>query len=311
MEKIKVSVVMSIYNEELTEIKDSIESILVQTFREFEFIIVVDNPLRNNIIDLIKKYMQADSRIKMIVNTQNLGLANSLNKGLKIARGEYIARMDADDISLNSRLAKQVEYLDKNLDIDLIGTQGIKINETKEKVGYFKVPVKYSEIKETLKSKNCFIHPSLMFRASILEKIKGYRNFPCAQDYDFILRIEENNFKICNLEENLIKYKVRKNSITEEKRLYQLLLAQYIQELKKERLKKSKDTFNLEKIKEIEKVYLKDKVEFNKLNRLLQNHKEKKLFLIIIIPYIYIKSKHYRKEINNRMKVFLEKYLRK
>lgn len=311
MKKVKISVIMSIYNEEIDEIKDSVESILNQTFREFEFIIIIDNPLKKEIIDLIKNYIKQDDRIKMIINPQNLGLANSLNRGLEIAKGDYIVRMDADDISLNNRLAKQIKYLDENLDVDLIGTQGIKINELKEEIGYFKVPTNYNDIKSILRSKNCFIHPSLMFRTKILEKVRGYRNFPCAQDYDFILRIEENNFKICNLEENLIKYKVRENSITKEKRLYQLLLAQYIRELREERIKKNKDTFNIDKIKEIEKIYLKDKEEFNKLNRIVQNNKEKKLFLIIMIPYIYIKSKHYRKEINNRIKVFLEKYLKR
>lgn len=100
----KISVVMSIYNENIDEIKASIDSILNQTYENIEFIIILDNPTRLDINVLLTEYQKNDTRIKVIYNQKNEGLALSLNKGLEIATGEYIARMDSDDISLQDRL---------------------------------------------------------------------------------------------------------------------------------------------------------------------------------------------------------------
>ena len=131
-----VSVLMSIYNERIEWIKQSVESILNQTYKDFEFIIVIDNPE----MDLeCRKYLEKrtyeDARIKLIWNEKNIGLAQSLNKGIKIAKGEYLARMDADDISLSDRLEMELEYLNKTK-CDLVSTNKINIDENDNIISY-------------------------------------------------------------------------------------------------------------------------------------------------------------------------------
>ena len=134
----KVSIIMSVYNEIETEVELSINSILNQTYLNLEIIIVIDNPNNEALIKKIKKYSEKDNRIKCIYNDKNIGLANSLNKGLKISTGDYIARMDADDISYPLRIEKQVEYLEKNKDIFLLGCQAEKIDDKNIKIGNIK-----------------------------------------------------------------------------------------------------------------------------------------------------------------------------
>ena len=117
----KISVIMSIYSEKEEWIKESIDSILSQTFRDFEFIIINDNPKRKENENLLLEYSQKDNRIIVITNKENIGLTKSLNKGLSIAKGKYIARMDADDISFPTRFQKQIDFLDKNTEYVLCG----------------------------------------------------------------------------------------------------------------------------------------------------------------------------------------------
>ena len=105
----KVSVIMSTYKEPIDWIRQSIDSILNQTFSEFEFIIVVDNPKYKELISVLNDYAEADNRICIMVNENNIGLVKSLNKALSQCNGEYIVRMDADDISLPERIAHQID----------------------------------------------------------------------------------------------------------------------------------------------------------------------------------------------------------
>ena len=107
----KLSVVMSVYNEPTEWITQSIDSILNQTFRDFEFIIINDNPEREENESLLNSYSQKDKRIVVIKNEQNLGLTKSLNIGINEAKGDYIVRMDADDYSFPERFEKQVQFM--------------------------------------------------------------------------------------------------------------------------------------------------------------------------------------------------------
>lgn len=305
----KISVVMSIYNENIDEIKASIDSILNQTYENIEFIIILDNPTRLDIKTLLAEYQKIDSRIKVIYNQKNEGLALSLNKGLEIATGEYIARMDSDDISLQDRLKIQLEFLEENKNIDLIGSDVIKINEKGQKIGELKSEYRYEKILKVIKYRNCFTHPSIFFRKNILKKIKGYRNFPCAQDYDFLYRIVDNGYRVENLNKKLLKYRVRSKSISVEKRLFQLLIADYIQKLAFERKENNgQDSFSEREIKNIEKIFKEENIKFQKVNELVLKNKENKVKLLFILPRVYFISKYYRKEIHNRIKIFLSTF---
>ena len=140
-----ISIIMSTYKEEESLLRQSIESILKQTYRDFEFIIILDNPENEMHKRVIEEYVLRDSRIHFYINEKNMGLTHSLNRGIDLAKGEYIARMDADDISLVDRLERQLEYLEKN-HYDLIGGITEMINEDGS--------LSYKSVKEEYVDKN-------------------------------------------------------------------------------------------------------------------------------------------------------------
>jgi glycosyltransferase involved in cell wall biosynthesis len=204
----KVSVILPVYNGEKF-LDESINSVLNQTFKDFELIIVNDCSTDNS-LKIIKRYMKKDKRIILINNPKNLGLQKSLNKGLKISKEKYIARMDADDISLPNRLQLQVNYLEKNRDIFLIGSSAIVIDEDGKRIGVFKKFDNYRKVKRKLLKNNHLIHPSIIFRNS--REFFYREKFKTSEDYDFYLRILSSGKKITNLPEFLIKYRIHKKS---------------------------------------------------------------------------------------------------
>lgn len=209
----KVSIIMSVYNGE-KYLAEAIESILNQTFRDFEFIIINDNSTDNS-LKIIRRYQQKDKRIKLVNNSQNIGLTKSLNIGLKIAKGKYIARMDADDISLPMRLQIQVSFLEENPQIFLVGTGAIKINELSQETGRFKPTISKKILKQKIKITNCIYHPTIMFRNT--GDYLYNEKFKYAQDYDLYLRLIFNRMEILNMDNYLLKYRSHKESISQDK----------------------------------------------------------------------------------------------
>lgn len=196
----KVSVIMAVYNTQEQWLRDAIESILRQTFKDFEFIIINDGST-NNAENIILSY--SDNRIKYI-KQQNQGLGSAINNGLKIAKGEYIARMDSDDISLPERFEKQVQFLDDNPNISVLGTAFEKFPQRKVII-HPKNP-KFLD----LLSNCCIAHPSVMMRKSDLEKYNLSYNPDCnCEDYELWSRAVA-VLKFANLEEVLLKYRWHK-----------------------------------------------------------------------------------------------------
>lgn len=172
----KISVVMSVYNGE-KYLHEAINSILNQTLSDFEFIIINDGSTDNS-LNIIEEYEKKDNRIR-IIDRENRGLSCSLNEGIKIARSELIARMDADDISKENRLEVQVDYLDKNKEIGLVGTWVKLIDENGCVKGVKKEPIDPEEIIDKILTYSCFNHGSVIFQKSIFEKAGKYSNaFP-------------------------------------------------------------------------------------------------------------------------------------
>ncbi len=300
--KVKISVVMSIFNEKIEEINKSIDSILNQTYKNFEFIIVLDNPNNKEIKKELEKIK--DNRVKVIINEENKGLAFSLNRGIKCSKGKYILRMDADDISLTNRLEKQVEYLLKNDNVDLLGTAAYLIDENNIKIGEINTILGDRRIKKRMKYMNSFIHPTLIIKKSILEKIGLYREFPCAQDYDLILRVIDYGGKVANLPEKLLYYRVRENSLTSQKGLFQFLLAEYAKKLSLERKKEKIDSFSKESIDKLYQEAEKNKNTFNKFQKQIKTNKNKWTYYFILIK-ILILSKYHRKMLVDKLKYLL------
>lgn len=204
----KVSVLMSVYNTEEEFLREAIESILSQTFADFEFLIINDGS-KNNAEEVILSYK--DDRIRYILNEKNLGLIDSLNKGLVLAQGEYIARFDADDISLPQRLEKQVKFMDENPNVGLLGTQYESF--PKKRISNLLTDSKL--IKETLLvESNQFGHPTVMIRKSVLDNynLQYDKQALHVEDYKMWLEIAKVT-DVANLNNVLLYYRRHSGSI--------------------------------------------------------------------------------------------------
>ena len=216
----KISVIMSVYNGE-KYLREAIESILNQTFTDFEFIIVNDGST-DDTLEIIQSYN--DERIKIINNEQNIGLTKSLNKALKQAKGKYIARQDADDVSLPNRFEEQIKYLEEHSEIAVLGTSKYVINKDGK---ILRKVIALSDPGKILFNDNAFTHGSVMLKKAVVDKL-GYYNelFRYSQDYELWLRIVK-HYKVSNLTQPLYKLRSHEENIrvtnVEEAMLYHLL----------------------------------------------------------------------------------------
>jgi glycosyltransferase involved in cell wall biosynthesis len=212
-----ISVLMTVYNTERF-VKEAVESILNQTFRDFEFIIV-DNCSTDRSVKIIESFK--DPRIILIRNNQNLGQTKALNIGLAAAQGELIARMDADDVAVPERLEVQYKYLKEQPQMDVVGSFCMDINEEGKDLRLFKVPSNPLEIKCCLAvsgdlSSWCISHPTVMMRREVVEKVGRYNDRVAAygfpQDYDLWNRMVMQGATFANIPQVLLKYRILQKS---------------------------------------------------------------------------------------------------
>ena len=209
----KVSVVMSVFNGERF-LREAVDSILGQSFNDFEFIIVNDGST-DSTGELLSKYTTADSRVVLVQNKQNIGLTRSLNKGLRLAQGEFIARQDADDVSMAARLATQVEYLDNHPKIGLAGVLGFAIDARNRVTNALSLPTQDAEIRWALLFGNAFVHSGVMFRRRLVSEAGYYNtNLRYAQDYDYWTRFSE-KCEVGNITQRLVCWRLTSRSVTE------------------------------------------------------------------------------------------------
>jgi len=276
---------MPVYNAE-NYLDESISSILNQTLKDFEFIIINDGS-KDNSLKIIKEYQKQDKRIILIKNLKNLGLQKTLNKGLKQAKGKYIARMDADDISLPNRFEVQYNYLEKHLEIFLVGSSAIVIDENGNRLGVFKKFNNPKKIKKKLEKTNCIIHPSIMFRNT--REFLYREKFKTSEDYDFYLQLLISGKRITNLPNFLLKYRITKNSFVSTMPNQEFYFRK-AQEFYQQRLKERKDNYkNLHPPKE--KTYPK-------------NQEQNSLKVLIFIQLSDGQRKNVRKNISNYFKTY-------
>lgn len=215
---VKISVIMSVYNTKERWLRESIESILAQTYSNLEFIIILDRPTDDS-CRIVKEYEQRDSRIIVLNNPENLGLTKSLNLGLKNAKGEYIARMDSDDVSVSTRFEKQVEYLEKNEDVAVVGSL---VNVFDEDGNHSIGMNNNCRDFETNRIKMMFCnagvaHSTAMIRKKFLDdnQLNYDKSMKKAQDYGLWTDIIINNGKIDVINEILLDYRCHSNQITQ------------------------------------------------------------------------------------------------
>jgi glycosyltransferase involved in cell wall biosynthesis len=211
-----ISVLMPVYNCE-NYVFEAVESILQQTYIHFE-LLIIDDCSTDDTLRICKSF--EDERIVIIEKEKNTGYTNSLNYGLKISKGKYIARMDGDDISLPTRFEKQVAFLQKSKDSEACGSSIQIINSIK----ILKHPSSYDDIKVKLCFSNSFYHPTMMFRREVLLENNYDKNFEPAEDYDLWTKLIF-KIKMVNIDEVLLKYRVHENQISNYKQDIQLKIA--------------------------------------------------------------------------------------
>lgn len=212
--KPKISVLMSVYNEKPEYLRRAIDSILDQTFQDFEFIIINDGSTEKECLDTLDEYAKKNDRIKLIPNEKNLGLTKSLNRGIALAQEKYVARIDSDDIADIHRLEKQLDFMEKNSQCALCGSWSYIIDENNNAIGEKKFYTDYEKIRKNILFFNFFTHSSLFFRKEILDELRGYdENIKKAQDYDLILKISARHI-VANIPEFLCSNRQWPESIT-------------------------------------------------------------------------------------------------
>lgn len=205
-----ISVLLPVYGYS-KYLPEAIESILNQTFKDFELIIIEDprNSKFENELTL-EKYL-GDSRITYLKNESRRGLVNSLNNGISLSRGKYIARQDADDISVPDRLSLQYIFLKSN-DCTVVGGNMMVIDGEGKMIGYRKYPGVVSG--KALLLRDLVAHPTVMFDKDIVISLGGYnKKMECVEDYDLWMRILSNDYKIHNLSNYLIKYRHHRDTV--------------------------------------------------------------------------------------------------
>jgi glycosyltransferase involved in cell wall biosynthesis len=210
-----ITVLMPVFNCELY-IKEAVDSILNQTYTDFEFIII-DDASTDGTVSIIKSYN--DVRIQLIEKSINSGYTNSLNQGLKLAKGKYIARMDGDDISLPERFEKQVAYLEANPDVTLCGTCFTVIGSDV----VIQLPENHEAIKLAMLRGNCIAHPTVVIRKEVLDELPMVYNVSKepAEDYDLWVRVLSLG-KLYNLQEVLLKYREHDTQVSQKRQEQQI-----------------------------------------------------------------------------------------
>ena len=216
MEKqIKVSIILPTYNGGKYVI-NAVESVLFQSFSDWELIIINDGS-NDDTESLLEKYIKKEPRIIYLKNEKKIGVQKTLNKGIKKSKGEYIARIDDDDEWINKdKLKEQIEFLEKNNDYVLVGTNGVVVDDRMNRIIDYNVPKTDFLIRKTILFKNSFISSSVLIRKSVLQRIGGYCEEEYAknvEDYNLWLRLGTLG-KFFNFDGVMTSYMMREGNIS-------------------------------------------------------------------------------------------------
>src|SRR3984893_8087593 len=206
-----VSVVMSVFNGE-EFLSETIDSVLNQSFRDFEFVIV-DDGSTDATADILSKYVLRDGRIRVLRNGKK-GRAASLNLGISLANGKYVANPDADDLSIPGRLEEQVAFMERNPEVGVLGGAFELIADSGDVIDIIRHPLEDSQIQSVILRYNPICHSSVILRKDIVLASGGYRStFEPSEDYDLWLRMSERS-RLANLQNVLVRYRVHANQLS-------------------------------------------------------------------------------------------------
>ena len=203
-----ISVIMSVYNNE-DKLEEAIKSILNQTYKDLEFLII-DDKSSDSSLEILNKFKKIDSRIKIYSNSTNIGLTKSLNKLIKLTKGNLIARQDADDFSSIERLDKQIKFMNKH-NLDACTTRARTIGSNKLRPRF----TIYFPNKLIIKFKNPFIHGTLLIKKEIINSVGNYdENFYYAQDYKLFFDLLSKGYKIKTMKTSCYFLNIKNNIST-------------------------------------------------------------------------------------------------
>jgi glycosyltransferase involved in cell wall biosynthesis len=203
-----VSVTLVVYNEKPEYLASAVESVMTQSHKNFEFIIVDDSDDKQ-LTDYLRDAAGRDNRIVYIHNEKRGSRTKARNQALRLARGEYVAIVDSDDIQHKDRLAAQVEYLESNKDIGIVGTPLKKINKKGDTIGIRSYPSSPKSVSKLMMFKNALAQPGVMIRKQAIDNTGFYdESFEKAEDYELWMRAITRGIKIANLEYPAVGYRV-------------------------------------------------------------------------------------------------------
>lgn len=264
-----VSILMPTYNVE-SYVDEAICSILNQTYSNIE-LIIVDDCSTDETYQRALKYETMDSRVHVYRNTRNLKIALTLNRCLESAVGYYIARMDGDDISEPQRIERLVDYIECNKGVDLVGSYTVAIDEHGNPLAKHRLPVTDKWIGRTMPLCSSVQHIWLC-RSEVYSKLGGYRDYPGAEDYDFLLRARRSGFVLANDPEYLYRVRLREGNTESTEGLNRVLTKKYVY-----RISRTRDSDDVGDLEADYKKYLlahsQDKERYARASRILAKAK--------------------------------------
>lgn len=292
---ILISVLIPVYNVE-KYIAAALNSICNQAYRNLQ-IIVIDDCSTDNTYQIAKKIAESDSRILLLKNEKNSKIVKTLNYGLEFATGDFIARMDGDDISSPERLEKQLKFLLENPEYSLVGSHVYTIDEYDNVIGKLKLPVGDNKLNKVITYSSPVLHIWLA-RSSVYSSLKGYREIPGAEDYDFLLRMSTEGFKFTNLDSYEYSVRVRDGNTTSTIGFNQRLMSNYVIDLYYSRLKNNMDEFSTDSVNVYLAKYAKHKLNFDKSNKYLREafkyKAEKKYLKMFFLVFLTVVTSKYQ-----------------
>lgn len=223
-----ISVIMSCYKEPLEYIEEAVVSILNQTYQDIELIIIVDDPTNHEAIEYVSSMANSDKRLRFYINDKNMGLTASLNRAKGLTNGDFVARMDADDISELDRLECQLRCLQEG-NYDIVGCNVRDMDDAghitnTEGTNY---PTQDKSIKKYLKINSAIPHPSWLVRKE-LYRLYDYVDFPACEDYEFLTRVALDGYRLGNIKDCKLKYRINRNGISSSKKVNQKTSFSYV-----------------------------------------------------------------------------------
>lgn len=223
-----ISVLMSIYKECVPRVSQAFDSIKRQTYQNLEIVIMLDCPEREDMKVYLEQISNDDPRVKYYINEKNLGLLASLNLGIALCHGEFVCRMDEDDIAEPDRIEKQIKFI-KRERVDLVGSYTRLIDMEGKITGEIRrFPTRHKYLCQYLRYANAVPHPTWIVRKAVYEKLNGYRNIPCVDDYDFLIRVYLNGYKMGVVPEPLLRYRINQKGMTQKNIASQKIASLYL-----------------------------------------------------------------------------------